>query len=187
MEPLKIFESVVWKGHYNGDLSELQKAARHQLTTSPRLNTALEKDGGISSSSDPNYPHTWDETQEFIKWLHDPAATVWHQWGYPDVNRTITNSWANLHPTGAYTEQHTHGPAKQVVVLYLQQPEHGGYLEVQNPLFYHWQGYYRGQPEWFQVPVQTGDVVIFPGWLLHRSQKNKSELERMIISFNIGS
>jgi hypothetical protein len=185
MEPLNIFESLVWKGHYTGNLSELQHQSKILLTTSPRLNTGLERDGGVSSSSDANYPHNWEESKDFLNWLRPYSDLVWSRWGYPSVNRMFTNSWANLHPSGAWTDTHNHGLTKQVIVLYLDQPENGGNLELQNPLFYHWQGYFQGQPEWIEVPVQTGDVIIFPGWLLHRSQKNNSDSNRMVMSFNL--
>ena len=146
----------------------------------------MERDGGLSSSSDPDAPHFWKEAEEFFNWLKPNSTLAWNNWGYPNVNRSFGNSWANIHPPGGWTDVHTHGTAKQVVVLYLQQPTNGGNLEIQNPLFYHWQGYYTGAPEWLEIKVNTGDVLLFPGWISHRSQKNLSSENRIVLSFNIG-
>lgn len=186
MQPLNLFGSVVWKGYYNGDLLSLRNKAESLLLSSNNLNTGLERDGGVSSSSDPDAPHLWAESQEFIYWAQKNSIDVWNNWGYPNIDRHLGNSWANLHPPGGWTDIHTHGVAKQVITLYLDQPNNGGNLEFQNPLFYHWQGYYNGVPEWIEVPVKTGNVVMFPGWISHRSQKNMSKSNRIVLSFNIG-
>ena len=37
----------------------------------------------------------------------------------------------------------------------------------------------------YEVPFKTGDVVIFPGWLLHRTEKNNSDKLRITINTNI--
>jgi len=57
MTPISLSPAVVWKGHYSGDLSELVKRASHKLKTGSQLNNRVERDGGISSSSDPDAPH----------------------------------------------------------------------------------------------------------------------------------
>jgi hypothetical protein len=38
----------------------------------------------------------------------------------------------------------------------------------------------------FEVDVQEGDILIFPSFLLHKSNKNLSDLTKTVISFNIG-
>ena len=74
-----------------------------------------------------------------------------------------------------------------VIVLYLDVPPNSGNLEVHNPLFYHWEGTKRigGSNTWTKVPVKTGDVIIFPGWLLHRTEKSATDTPRITINTNI--
>lgn len=186
MQPVQLFEHLIWKGHYDGDLSELKDRVNFLLDNSKNLNTGLEMDGGISSSSDPNSPHTWSSTRPFLSWASNRITQVWQHWGFPDDNFIVGASWANRHPKGAWTNEHQHRSTPLVVVLYLDQPEGGGNLEIADPLFYHWN--YSKKPTtdtWREIPVQTGDVVIFPGWINHRTQKNTSDQDRLVISFNI--
>ena len=39
--------------------------------------------------------------------------------------------------------------------------------------------------KWRTLPVETGDFYIFPGWLEHKTETNKSDEERIIMSLNI--
>jgi hypothetical protein len=188
MEPVQAFEHLVWKDHYEGDLSMMLKDARHLLDTSLALNVGLERDGGVSSSSDPDAPHNWISTGPFLNWVDPLSLKIWKHWGYPLTHeRILSGSWVNRHPNGAWTDAHQHGMVPQVIVLYLDNPENGGNLEVAHPLFYHWSSTIKSPGyEWIEIPVKTGDVIIFPGWINHRTQKNQSSQDRIVMSINVG-
>jgi hypothetical protein len=183
-----IFPFPIWKGYYPGDLTELRKKTYDFLENSENLNAGLERDGGASSSSDPDEPHKWTESHDFYKWAQGPSAEIWKHWCYiPADDRKVASSWANFHPKGAWTDTHTHGVADQVIVLYLDVPEDSGDLEIHNPLFYHWEGTKRiaGSNGWRPINVKTGDVIIFPGWVMHRTGKNFNDDPRVTINTNI--
>jgi ectoine hydroxylase-related dioxygenase (phytanoyl-CoA dioxygenase family) len=67
-------------------------------------------------------------------------------------------------------------------------PKDGGYIEFYDPLEYHKAHLPRviddQQSNWKAVPTVTGDVVLFPGWLKHRTQKNKSNENRWVLTTN---
>jgi hypothetical protein len=183
-----IFPDPLWRGHYPGDLTELTEKTKEFLKHNDELNTGLERDGGVSSSSATEQPHSWIESLDFYNWLRRPTEEIWHAWSYKDVDqRQIARSWANFHPPRAWTDEHTHGPTDQVAVLYLDAPANSGNLQVLNPLFYHWEGTPRisGSNGWRDVPIQTGDVIVFPGWMMHRTGKNESDSDRLTINTNI--
>jgi uncharacterized protein (TIGR02466 family) len=187
MRPIHIFEHLIWQDRYEGPLDLIKNRAVHLLSTSSRLNSGLELGGGLSSSSDPSAPHYWRESQPFLEWLIPNVNEVWRHWGFPNSQRKFNGSWVNIHPKGAWTAEHQHRSTPLVAVLYLSQPDNGGYLEIADPLFYHWNGSKKPTDDtWREIPVQTGDVVIFPGWINHRTQKNQSTEDRYVISFNIG-
>ena len=184
----EIFPHPIWVGHYAGDLTELRKKTLNFLENSKDLNVGLERDGGASSSSSEEMPHTWPEAQAFYEWVKVPSQHIWEHWGYTNAPlRGIEKSWASYHPKGAYTDVHTHGRADQVIVLYLDVPRDSGNLEIANPLFYHWEGTRRkrGDNGWRPIEVKTGDVVIFPGWIQNRTSKNKNDKPRTIINTNV--
>jgi uncharacterized protein (TIGR02466 family) len=188
MIPTHIFENYIWKGHYPGNLMSLQSKAHNHFVNNKKLNSILERGGGLSSSTDTDAPQAWEEAQDFLEWIKKPIITIWQDWAYQNTNARIVSSWVNLHPPGAWTDEHSHGSIPLVVVLYIDQPLNGGNLEIQNPLFYHWQGYNQlSTTRWKEIPVSTGDVVIFPGWINHRTQQNLSNQNRIVASFNIFS
>ena len=185
MEPLDIFAPPIWKGHFPGDLSAVRDRAYKLLHTSKHLSSLLTIDGGVSSVQDPDGPHMWAEAIELMAWLDEQASSILTKWQFFS-NRTVVNgSWVNLHPPSGWTKEHSHGLAALSVAIYLDQPEAGGNLEVQNPFFYHWSGYPKKTELWQEVEVKTGDVVIFPGWLVHRTQKNQSQNNRVVMSLNM--
>ena len=185
MIPISLSPAVVWKGHYSGDLSELVKRASHKLKTGSQLNTRVERDGGISSSSDPDAPHYWEESNDFLVWAGPMIEKVWAEWQLPTCDLSISSSWVNLHPFNGWTDEHTHGSVPLVCVLYVEQPANGGNLEIFDPMFHTWSGSLRVELPWKEIKVRTGDVLMFPGWMLHKTQKNSSNDDRIVMSINI--
>ena len=185
MQSLNLNHSVVWKTQFPGDLTAVKDRAYHLLSTSEHLSSLLTADGGVSSVDDKDGPHMWPESVELMDWLTRQAVTVLKSWEFFDSSTYIDGSWVNLHPPGAWTMEHSHGGAALAVVVYLDQPDQGGNLEIQNPLFYQWSGYPKQNEIWQTIEVKTGDVLLFPGWLIHRTQKNLSQSNRVIMSLNL--
>lgn len=167
-------------------------ATAKQVTKSRRLTTP-EKDGGITTVMLSNYdpPHTWDEFDLFKPWLYDHINTIWDEWHMHPMNKHLSKSWINCHPPGAWTVAHHHHNSTVAVVAYLHVPENSGRLMIENPL----QIYKHSEPltntyfdeglNWKPIEVKTNDVLFFPGWLEHKTEKNLSNENRYVISLNI--
>ena len=161
-----------------------------------------EKNGGVTSvvlDQDPNYPmpHCWPEFDDFGKFVLRTSRDVVHKWHCnPACERAVAKSWINVHPQGAYTMEHNHHGVLMAVAAYLHVPKNGGNLLVKNPLT----PYKAGEPihrtyfsesegrnglEWTSIPVETGDVLFFPGWLNHKTEKNSSKENRFVMSWNV--
>jgi len=82
-----IFPDPLWRGHYPGDLTELTEKTKEFLKHNDELNTGLERDGGVSSSSATEQPHSWIESLDFYNWLRRPTEEIWHAWSYKDVDQ----------------------------------------------------------------------------------------------------
>lgn len=184
------YGNIIHKYHYEHDLSNIVDRASRLFATSNNLNAALEREGGISSSSEEDSPHQWEETSDLRCWLIDTIKNnVCDDWDfYPSVKKNLIfdNSWVNKHPPGAWTDEHTHGGMPVVVSFYLEQPVDSGYFQFFDPLYS-----VRQSPEfgrmspWVTVPTVTGDALIFPGWLYHKTQPNNSTQRRFNMTFNI--
>ena len=70
------------------------------------------------------------------------------------------------------------------VVFYINKPDKGGDLEVLNPLMYHWQNNSETK-FWRSIPASTKDVIIIPGWMMHKVSVNYSTEERISITINV--
>lgn len=153
----------------------------------------LEKDGGITTvpvcRTTP--PHTWDEFDDFKPWLFEQINDVWNHWNLHPMNKHLSESWINMHPPGAYTAEHHHQNVTVAVAAYLQVPENSGNFLIKNPLQIYKLGeplhyyYYDNQKEWLPIEVKTNDVLFFPGWLTHKTEKNLSNEHRYVMSLNI--
>ena len=189
MEPCNIFPSPIWKGHFTGDLIKLKERSLNFLKD-PNTNISALMDGGISSGPDPQPPHEWKEAKGFMDWSANFCNKVWEDWNYQTMpwEEIEQTSWVNSYPQTAWTGEHTHCRDCLVIVLYIEKPigKDGGNLEINNPLFYHWENTPRADGHfWEEIEVETGDVVIFPGWLLHRTTPNKSKEDRITMSVNL--
>lgn len=164
-----------------------------------------EKNGGVTTvvlnyAHYPNYsnPHMWPEFDEFGQFVLQTSREIAKKWHCnPSAQGTIANSWINVHPQGGYTMEHNHHGVLMAVVAYLHVPQNGGNLLVKNPL----NPYKFGEPihpgyfssfdnnkdglEWTPIQVETNDVVFFPGWLNHKTEKNMSKQDRFVMSCNI--
>ena len=164
-----------------------------------------EKDGGVTSvvleavqqrSQYRPQPHQWPEFVEFEKFVMRCIPEVLRKWDCdPGCERAVTRSWINVHPQGSYTDEHMHHGVLMAVASYLHVPKNGGDLLVKNPLTPYkfsepmHRDYFavddRDGLEWTPIQVETGDVLFFPGWLTHKTQKNTSTENRFVMSWNI--
>tara|TARA_B100001778_G_scaffold170486_1_gene140119 strand:- start:197 stop:916 length:720 start_codon:yes stop_codon:yes gene_type:complete len=162
----------------------------------------LEKSGGVTSvvlDQDPNYsmPHEWPEFVQFGEFVKRSATEVVRKWHCnPACERAVMKSWINVHPQGGYTDEHMHHGVLMAVAAYLHVPKNGGNLLVKNPLnpykfgepiHHQYFSEYEGRDglEWTPIKVETGDVLFFPGWLQHKTEKNMSKELRFVMSWNV--
>lgn len=100
---------------------------------------------------------------------------------YP-VPVIISNAWCERANKGDYHCVHQHGTTGYSAVLYVEfnSAEHEAtkfYSPFTEPV--------NGDLMEYQPIVKEGDLLIFPSSLLHEGPMNKSDHERVIVSFNI--
>ena len=186
------FEFDTFKDKVDAHLAESKKVTDKQNLTTP------EKNGGITSvvlSGKPDnvYPHKWTEFgSEFDEFLRDCLKTIWDERFYnQSLARYIERSWINVHYKDGYTEEHLHHGVDVACVCYLKVPDNSGGLQIKNPLSAYDTSepkvdtyYYEGK-DWVTIDVKTNDVIFFPGWLLHRTEPNKVDEGRYVMSLNV--
>lgn len=91
-----------------------------------------------------------------------------------DYDVISQGAWVNRYRHGGRAEWHTHiGYVDLVVVWYLNATSDMGRFIVR----------YEGQDT--AIDVNTGDVLVFPGTLLHSTETNMTDHERFIMANNI--
>jgi uncharacterized protein (TIGR02466 family) len=138
--------------------------------------------------------HTTEPFSEITQFIESHAKIYWdHIEYYNDVRPKIYQSWITKYHHGGFIDKHDHLPASLTGVLYLNASPEQGNLVFENPL----ELWLRTQPysadkrkgSFFQqeIPVATGDLILFPGYLRHYTLPNRSQQDRIIMSFNLNS
>jgi len=99
------------------------------------------------------------------------------------------NAWSNIYPADAFVPLHDHRGMHWSGVYYVEAAEHCGDLILVDPKEYALANepentMYRGNND-FRVEPTPGKVLIFPSYIKHETAPNKSNSDRIIISFNI--
>ena len=206
--PLDAFPPYIYKVHYDFGFENIRDKVDTFLNDvaiikeEHRLNDP-ENDGGISSVhynyAGPSYkehrfglPHTWEEFKLYYEFLRHAMSAISSEWGYnPNWEKNISESWINVHPPGGWTGEHHHQNVMFATTAYLSKPEDSGEFMVRNPLESYKKAepvlasYWSNEKYWAPIEVNTNDVLIFPGWLTHKTQKNHSKENRYILSSNV--
>ncbi len=138
-------------------------------------------------------PHEWPELDHFIHtWLPEKVREIYAAWNLsPHAIPYISESWTNEHSRGSFTEGHHHHNSQISLSCYLNVPKSSGRLMVKDPMeTYNYSrplGYNHEQfgKAWKYIEVDTNDVLFFPGWLEHQTERSESDDKRYIMSINI--
>ena len=138
-------------------------------------------------------PHQWPELDHFIKtWLPMQCKKLWGEWNMsPMAIPYISESWTNEHSKGSFTEGHHHHNCQIALSCYLDVPEKSGRLMIKDPMnnFSHSRPLnYNHEPlgkNWRYIDVQTNDVLFFPGFIEHQTERSEADDKRYIMSINI--
>ena len=183
MKSLSIFPELVWKVKFPGRLDKIITAVE-EYKTLPGVHKNNNIGNGALQTYDTNYyPHEWPVLEEFNKWFAPNLEIVWKNWGLsllPEQELGFT-SWCNEHSKGQYTGEHTHPNDIMTVVFYPRKSDNSANLQVFDPLM---QVSTSGK-FWKDIPATSGDVVIIPGWMLHKVAANESDQVRLSITVNI--
>ena len=187
------FAPIILKAHYNNfDPVKIAPFLKQVMGANVKTDTnwSIDENDLNQKFDDNDIPHLNPIFKDFYDWLNPIVMDIiFNKFEYSKhMKYAIYNSWINLHIPGGSTEAHNHGPSVVAVSTYLYMPKDGGYIEFYDPLEYHKAHLPRviddQQSNWKVVPTVTGDVILFPGWLKHRTQKNKSNENRWVLTTN---
>ena len=180
------FEPIVHKLHFDFNWESLKPICKHLIDTTEKEVYLVKQ--GKSSVLNPKQPHEIQQFKSFYQWLMPLVKEIMiSRSGYSKYYKYgIGNSWVNVHDANGQTTVHNHPNTMFVAATYLNMPKRGGYFECKDPLEYHKCGYNHEDQSWMwkEIPTISGDILIFPGWLQHRTQPNLSNEKRWVLTTN---
>lgn len=189
MKSLDLFP-IIFKDTYEFNWKSLSNKVYDLIQESDPI-SELES-GGITTVGlnlyEDKRPHLWEEFSDYLEWLRPKVESVWGNWGLVPQRKYITGSWFNLHKCGDYTKPHHHHSTHIVVTAYLQCPKDSGCIQFQNPFSLQKLSEPVATPDeglWTDCVCETNDILIFPGWIDHRTQPSNSQEDRIVFTMNI--
>ena len=183
---MNLFSIPVYKGHLDEDFNI------------PDLWSGLSKGvwsgetGYSTAQSDLRLWDSFPEVGDLIEGLFPHVLKYWETLGYTPARIEPTASWANWHEVGDQTHEHAHCDGTRqthVASVYYMEKQEGGDIELINPLDY----LHRFTPlakdhgdmlMSESISCGTGDFLLFPGWMRHRTQPATSNRKAISINFN---
>ena len=111
---------------------------------------------------------------------------------YLDIEPKLGNMWANINPPGGYNQSHLHPNSLFSGAYYVKASPNSGRLALMDPR----PGVQQNMPTrkpgklprelWrdaYYDPV-PGRIIMFPAWMWHKVEINKSNDTRISVSFN---
>ncbi len=160
-------------------------ASIEKLTT-PRPPIAL----GLTWQTDP-FLHQLPEFADFVTLVRKAAKAAIDTMVVEHSGFEITGCWANINPRGSMNTAHTHPNNYLSGVYYLQIPEGAGVITFNDPrgaagvVMPKQAGPSKYNANGYTLDAKPGRLVLFPAWLRHAVPINRSERERISMSFNI--
>ena len=110
----------------------------------------------------------------------------------PSLCQVITEAWININQKGHFNYSHDHPGSLFSGVYYVKGGADKGELELKTPIIPHTYTISKDIAGKFNaftghamvLPPVTGDLLIFPSWLLHRVNMSRSDEDRISIAFN---
>ena len=154
------------------------------------------QDKGVSKTNYKGWHSTTDmgqkpEYQQLVTELLRMQKEVYEN-EHIDRHATLGNMWANINPPGGMNQPHIHPNALFSGVYYVKSPPNCGRLKVMDPrpgIQFTMPIRKPGNPGkdmWRDVNIEpvVGRIIMFPAWLWHSVEENKSNNIRISISFN---
>jgi len=103
----------------------------------------------------------------------------------------LTTSWCAVNKPGSHHPKHDHKNTILSIVYYADCESGDLVLDFKNSRLeerfnfsYNIKRYNEFNSNQWILPLRTGDIIIFPGWVDHYTQDNKSDKERIVIGAN---
>jgi len=193
---IELFPTIIFKDFYP-KVQELKENLFPKLSNifeeTKNNNNDFMRDGTLCSYHTSPYLHLEfpEETKNIVEFVENAAKEYWKQCHYHSgLTPYVFQLWANSTPRGGWVDSHLHGNMPFTGVVYVDASPEQGNLIIENPL----DMVLMSQPispevkypMTKEIDVNSGDLVMFPGYIKHSVKPNNTDVPRLILGFNIG-
>ena len=135
--------------------------------------------------------HQLPQFADFIAIVEGAARGAFDFLGLSYDSFEITGCWANVNPKGGLNSSHNHPNNYLSGVYYVSVPPGTGQIVFADPrpqagvMVPTTDRYNKFTANKITAEAKEGRMFLFPGWLFHSVPVNRSEAERISISFNV--
>lgn len=170
-------------------LKEIENHLMGEFEKSSPTLSPLEKNGGISTYGTHSHLHTEPFTEKLNSIITNHVKNYWKILNVDNrLEPIVDECWSNIHYQGSSTEYHSHSLMPIVATFYVKAAPNCGELVLINPMEYSLTHIPYSVPieqkTESKLEVLSGDLVLFPGWIRHRTEPNYSNDDRIVMSYN---
>ena len=103
------------------------------------------------------------------------------KWGATNI--WFEDVWSVTYTTNQYQNTHNHGSTGLTGILVLDNPDDGPNLKIYQP----WNSWVSDKNECVNIKLKEGEMIVFPSFIYHSSEPNKSNKIKRVISWDMGS
>jgi len=128
-------------------------------------------------------------TRELSKYIFDAMQV--YGWECIPERTVVSEMWAIINKPSDFNVIHTHPNAYLSAAYYVKLPEKAGKFVAENPLSVAKHSFptIKKDNEYNTknviLDIQEGDLLLFPAYLPHKVNENKSDEDRIVVSFNV--
>lgn len=189
MTRLSFFPTPVWVNHLPSDAAV--KINRDVINLIDSFRSRLKGVGPSDPWQTPNNLQDRDELQDLLAYAKDAVREALSDLKIVYSGFLFTGCWANIKPRGVGHTLHMHPNNFFSGVYYVRATGEGGEIHFHDPRSQTTTVLPRVTQEneyncrTYRLPVSEGMLILFPGWFAHSVAKNKSDTERISVSFNV--
>ena len=129
----------------------------------------------------------------FLNHINDHIKDVFRNYGWVfDTSKVkCTSIWAIINKKGNFNIEHTHSNNYLSAAYYVKAPQNCGNFKASNPNIISRNIYPKSiqstelNSNTASIEIKDGDLIVFPAYLPHSVEENKSDEDRVIVSFNL--
>jgi uncharacterized protein (TIGR02466 family) len=175
-------------------LVDFERAGEFNPRARLRIAELQREGGGIRSEGQWQSGHELHKDPVFrdlVDFVVGATAARFAALGYRDTPMAITGFWANVNEPGYRHPVHAHSNNFVSGVYYVTAPEDAGGLVLHDPrkqhavlMPSHAESTPMNSPA-VRLPAIEGQAILFPSWLEHQTEVNRSAAPRVSIAFNL--